>query len=77
MCHTFGPGSAAALRRRRPKPKDTWHRDEIPFKMNETTSSLWRAGDAHGMVLDLLVQERRHQEAAVALLQRLVEGTPD
>jgi putative transposase len=49
----------------------------MPFKMKGKTSSLWRAGDADGMVVDLLVQERRHQEAAAALLQGLVEGIPD
>src|SRR5690349_8750745 len=76
-CHKFGPIIAAALRRRRPKPKDTWHLDEMHMKMNGKTYYLWRAVDADGMVLDILVQERRHQEAAVAFLQRLVEGYPD
>jgi putative transposase len=76
-CHKFGPDIVAALRRRRPKPKDTWHLDEMHIKMNGKTYYLWRAVDADGMVLDILVQERRNQEAAVAFLQRLGEGYPD
>ena len=35
---------------------------------------LWRAVDQDGIVLDLLVQARRDQEAAEALLRRLVVG---
>lgn len=76
-CHQFGPVIAAALRRRRPQPKAKWHLDEMHLKMNGKTYYLWRAIDADGMVLDILVQERRNQEAAVTYLQRLVEGYPD
>ena len=35
---------------------------------------LWRAVDQNGVVLDILVQERRNQEAAEAFLRRLVAG---
>ncbi len=35
---------------------------------------LWRAVDQDGIVLDILVQPRRNQEAAEAFLRRLVEG---
>ena len=35
---------------------------------------LWRAVDQDGMVLDILVQQRRNQEAAEAFLRRLVDG---
>jgi putative transposase len=37
---------------------------------------VWRAVDADGMVLDILLQERRNQEAAETFLRRLVEGQP-
>jgi putative transposase len=47
------------------------------IKMNGKTFYLWRAVDADGMVLDILVQERRNHAAAEALLRRLVEGYPD
>jgi putative transposase len=74
-CHKFGPVLAAALRRRRPQPKDKWHLDEMYIKMNGQTYYLWRAVDADGMVLDILVQERRNQEAAETFLRRVVEGS--
>jgi putative transposase len=76
-CHKFGPLIAAALRRRRPQPKDKWHLDAMYIKMNGTTYYLWRAVDADGMVLDILVQERRNQEATETFLRRVVEGCPD
>jgi putative transposase len=76
-CHTFRPLSAAQLRQRRPQPKDTWHLDELYIKMNGRTYYLWRAVDADGMVLDILVQERRNQEAAERFLRRLMEEYPE
>jgi putative transposase len=76
-CLTFGPAVAAALKRRRPQPKGQWHLDEMFIKMRGKTYDLWRAVDADGMVLDILVQERRHQEAAEAFLRRVVEGYPE
>src|ERR1700736_4321099 len=76
-CHKFGPCFAAEIRRQRPQPKDTWHLDEVFVKMGGRTWYLWRAVDAEGMVLDILVQERRNREAAEAFLRRLVEGYPE
>jgi putative transposase len=76
-CHKFGPAIAAELRRRRPQPKGTWHLDEVFIKMNGKTFYLWRAVDADGIILDILVQERRNQAAAEALLKRLVDGYAD
>jgi len=38
---------------------------------------LWRAVNADGMVLDILVQERRNRAAAETFLRRLVEGYPE
>jgi len=74
---TFGPVIAAELKRRRPRPNGKWHLDEVFIKMNGKTYYLWRAVDADGMVRDIIVQEHRNQEAAEALLQRLVDGYPD
>jgi putative transposase len=76
-CHKFGPCFAAAIRRQRPQPQDKWHLDEMYIKMNGKTYYLWRAVDAEGMVLDILVQERRNQEAAETFLCRLVAEYPD
>ena len=55
----FGPKIAADLRRRRPKPHTTWHLDEVYLKIDGRLVYLWRAVDAEGEVLDVLVQTRR------------------
>jgi len=47
------------------------------IKMNGKTYYLWRAVDADGMVLDILLQERRNQEAAETFLRRVMESYPD
>ena len=59
-CAKFGPDYAKQLRRRRPRPGDKWHFDEVFVKINGTTHYLWRAVDQHGTVLDILVQSRRN-----------------
>jgi putative transposase len=76
-CHKFGPIYAAEIRRRRPQPKATWHLDEVFVKMGGRTYYLWRAVDAEGMVLDILVQKRRNRDAAETFLRRVVEGYPE
>ena len=52
----FGPMVAADLRKRRPKPHTTWHLDEVYLKIDGRMVYLWRAVDAEGEVLDVLVQ---------------------
>ena len=73
-CRTFGPTFAAALRRRRPRPGDKWHVDEVQLTMNGRRSWLWRAVDQDGMVLAILVQTRRNQNAAATFLRRVLAG---
>jgi putative transposase len=73
-CHKFGQTYADGLRRRRARPGDKWHIDEVQLKINGRKHWLWRAVDREGVVLDILVQSRRNQEAAEAFLRRLVEG---
>jgi putative transposase len=73
-CRKFGPTFADGVRRRRSRPGNTWHGDEVQLKLNGKQHWLWRAVDQDGMVLDILVQERRNREAAEAFLRRLVEG---
>ena len=53
----FGRMFAAALKRRRPKPGDKWHLDEVFIRIRGKLHYLWRAVDQHGNVLDVLVQE--------------------
>jgi putative transposase len=73
-CRKFGSTFADGLRRRRPRPGDKWHGDEVQLKINGRKHWLRRAVDQDGIVLDILVQARRNQEAAEALLHRVVDG---
>ena len=73
-CLRFGTEFAAKLRKRRPKPGDTWHMDEVYLKINGELFYLWRAVDQHGVVLDILVQERRNATAAKRFFRRLLAG---
>ena len=45
--------------------------------MREQPPVLLTAPDAAGLVLDLLVQKRRNQEAAESFLRRVLSGHPD
>ena len=63
-CLKFSQGFADELRRRRPKPGDTWHLDEVFLRINGEQHYLWRAVDQNGVVLDILVQARRNAAAA-------------
>ena len=69
----FGPMVAADLRKRRPKPYTTWHLDEVYLKIDGRMVYLWRAVDAEGEVLDVLVQTRRNKRAALKLMRKLFE----
>ena len=70
----FGADFARRLRRRRPKPGDTWHLDEVFLRINGALYYLWRAVDQNGVVLDILVQERRNAAAAKRFFKRLLAG---
>ena len=70
----FGPAFAGRLRRRRPRPGDTWHLDEVYLRINGQLHYLWRAVDQHGVVLDILVQERRNASSAKRFFKRLLKG---
>jgi putative transposase len=59
-CRKFGQTYANELRRRRPRPGDKWHLDEMFSKINGKEHYLWRAVDQDGNVLDILVQSRRN-----------------
>jgi putative transposase len=70
----FGGDFARKLRHRRPKPGDTWHLDEVSIRINGVPHYLWRAVDQHGVVLDILVQDRRNATAAKRFFKRLLAG---
>ena len=49
----FGPGIARRLRRRRPRPSDRWHLDEMVVRIGGERMYLWRAVDHEGEVLEI------------------------
>ena len=69
----FGSTIAADLRRRRPKPHSTWHLDEVYIRIDGRLVYLWRAVDAEGEVLDVLVQSKRDKRAALKLMRKLLK----
>jgi putative transposase len=71
-CLRFGLGLADKLRRRRPKPGDTWHLDQVFLRINGEQHYLWRAIDQHGVVLDILVQDRRNAAAVRRFFRHLL-----
>ena len=73
-CAKFGAEFARRLRRRRPRPGDTWYMDEVFIRINGVLHYLWRAVDQHGVVLDILVQEKRDGAAAKRFFRRLLRG---
>jgi putative transposase len=74
-CAKFGQAYANGLRSRRPRPGDTWHLDEVFIKINGEQRYLWRAVDAGGTVLDILVQNRRDKAAARRFFRHLMKKT--
>ncbi|WP_055710915.1 IS6 family transposase [Streptomyces torulosus] len=74
-CVKFGQRYANSPRRRRPRPGDKWHLDEVFIKINGERKHLWRAVDQDGMVLDVLVQNRRDKTAARRFFRRLMKRT--
>jgi transposase-like protein len=68
----LGPKIAAHLRKRRPS-HTTWHLDEVYLKIDGRLVYLWRAVDAEGEVLDVLVQTRRNKRAALKLMRKLLK----
>ena len=68
----FGPIIAAELRKRRPKPHSISRLDEVYLKIDGRVVYLWRAVDAEGEVLDVLVQSKRNTHAALKLMRKLL-----
>jgi putative transposase len=73
-CRKFGQPYANQLRRRRPRPGDKWHLDEMVLTIKGERHYLWRAVDQEGNVLDILVQRRRNKRAAKKFFRKLLKG---
>ncbi len=70
---TFGPQIARRLQARRPKPHGRWHLDEMCVRIGGKQMYLWRAVDAEGEVLDVLLQGKRDTKAARKLMRKLLK----
>ncbi len=70
---TFGPVITRTLRARRPKPHGRWHLDEMFVRIGGKQMYLWRAVDAEGEVLDVLLQAKRNTKAARTLMRKLLK----
>ncbi|GFE67388.1 IS6 family transposase [Litoreibacter roseus] len=70
----FGIQFAAKVRRGRPRPADKWHLDEVVVPIKGRKHWLWRAVDANGDVLDILVQTRRNKAAALRFFRKLFKA---
>ena len=73
-CRKFGQDDANRLRRRRPRPGDKWHLDEVFLTINGERHYLWRAVDQDDNVLAILVQSRRNKHAAKKFFRKLLKG---
>src|SRR5918912_2438751 len=69
----FGPPIARRLWARRPAPHGRWHLDEMFVRIGGKRMYLWRAVDAEGEVLDVLVQAKRDKHAACKLMRKLLK----
>jgi transposase-like protein len=50
---------------------DKWYLDEVFIRIQGTQHYRWRAVDQHGIVLEILVQQRRDAKAAKPFFRRL------
>src|SRR6202035_5565071 len=73
-CKKFGQSFAECIRRRRPRPGDRWHIDEVFIRIQGVQHYLWRAVNQDGVVLDILVQPRRDAKAAKRFFRRLLKA---
>jgi len=69
----FGLQFARKIRRDRHAPNDKWHLDKVVIKIRGKMHWLWRAVDANGEILDILVQSRRNAAAAERFLRKLIK----
>lgn len=67
----FGPAIARRIQGQRPQPHRQWHLDEVLVRIGGRQMYLWRAVDAEGKILDVLVQAKRDTRAAEKFMRKL------
>ena len=77
-CQRFATQIVAKIRRNRPTPADRWHLYEVVISIRGRKHWLWRAVDANGDVLEILMQSRRNAHAAKRFLMKFMKrwGVP-
>src|SRR3977135_2709144 len=73
MVSQVRPDLCHALRRKSPRPGDSWHLDEVFLRINGRVHYLCRAVDQDGDVLDILVQSHRDKKAAKKFFRKLLK----
>lgn len=73
-CRKFGQQYANQLHRRRPRPSDKWHLDDVFLTIKGEHHSRWRAVDQEGNVLDIVVPRHRDKRAAKKFFCKLLKG---
>ncbi len=74
-CLKFGASFADNLRRRRPRPGDKWHLDEVFIRIQGELHYLWRAVDQDGSRARYPGAEPPRCRGGEALLQAAAEGS--
>ena len=59
--------------KKRERPNDIWHLDEMFIRINGEQHDLWRAVDQEGDTIDILVQKRRDAGAAKRFFRKLLK----
>jgi len=72
-CEKFGQQYANQLGRKRTYIADKWHLDEVVVTIKGQQYYLWRAVDAEGNVLDVLLQRQRDTKAAERFFRQLLK----
>jgi putative transposase len=72
---TFGPQLAAALRTHRRQVGQKWTVDEVFCFRGRQKLYLYRAGDEHGQVIDVLLRDKRDRASAEAFFHQALART--
>jgi transposase-like protein len=72
---TFGPQLAAALRKHRRRVGRTWTVDEVFCFRGQQKLYLYRAVDAQGQVIDVLLRDKRDRASAEAFFRQALART--
>jgi len=73
-CMKFGLEYARRIRKPRRPLGARWFLDKVTVSIRGRRRYLWRAADQDGGVLDILVQKRKHKQAAKRFFRKLLKA---